>query len=207
MSTYNLEIKSFLAGVSIALGGLVYLSVSNPIVGSLLFSIGLLLVCVFDFNLFTGKICYALDRLFSISDFVIIWFFNIVGTFFVGILVSLTRHSSVLREKALVICSSKFGDSFLSLFVLGILCNFFIFIAVEGYKKIEYSLGKFLVIVLGVSGFILSGTEHCIADAFYFAVSGTFDLESLTRVIVITIGNSFGGILFYELYKSSKFIR
>ena len=48
-----------LAGMSVALGGVVFLSCESKVVGSCLFSIGLFMVCNFGFNLFTGKVCYC----------------------------------------------------------------------------------------------------------------------------------------------------
>ena len=43
-------LKSFLAGVAIALGGYVYLSCENKYVGAFLFSVGLLTVLYFGLN-------------------------------------------------------------------------------------------------------------------------------------------------------------
>ena len=40
-----------LAGISIALGGLVFLSVDNKVIGAALFTVGLFTVCTFGLNL------------------------------------------------------------------------------------------------------------------------------------------------------------
>ena len=53
-----------LAGFSIALGGLLFTMATlngYKVVGSIAFSIGLLLVCLFGFNLFTGKVVFTLE--------------------------------------------------------------------------------------------------------------------------------------------------
>lgn len=50
--------RSIAAGVCIGIGCIAYLSVDNRYVGAFLFSIGLMAVCVFRLNLFTGKVCY-----------------------------------------------------------------------------------------------------------------------------------------------------
>lgn len=47
------------AGIAIAIGTIAYLSVDNKIVGSALFSIGLISVLLLKWNLYTGKIGYA----------------------------------------------------------------------------------------------------------------------------------------------------
>ena len=56
------------------------------------------------------------------------------------------------------------GATYLGLFVLGILCNICIFIAVNGYANNPHQVGKYLALFLGVSVFILCGTEHSVAD-------------------------------------------
>ena len=60
----NIEIliKSILAGIMIGIGGTIYLSLDNKIVGSILFAIGLFIIVVYSFNLYTGKIGYLINN-------------------------------------------------------------------------------------------------------------------------------------------------
>ena len=55
-------ISGFLAGISISLGGTVFLACDSKIVGAVLFSVGLFSICAFGFHLFTGKVCYVFDN-------------------------------------------------------------------------------------------------------------------------------------------------
>ena len=89
----------------------------------------------------------------------------------------------------------KLDDSLLSLFILGILCNIFIYIAVEGYMRNPHELGKYLSLFFGVMVFILSGTEHCVADMFYFWMAGAWNAKAILCVVVISLGNAVGGVL------------
>ena len=57
MNRIKTFVYAILAGVSIAIGGTVFLSVENKMIGALLFTVGLFTVCTFGFNLFTGKVC------------------------------------------------------------------------------------------------------------------------------------------------------
>ena len=98
-------------------------------------------------------------------------------------------------EKAAGMCRIKAEDSFGSLFVLGILCNIFIYIAVESFNKNPHELGKYLGLFFGVMVFILSGYEHCVADMFYISAAGCWSGDMLLRVLVITAGNAAGGEL------------
>ena len=90
----------------------------------------------------------------------------------------------------------KLGDGLMSLFFLGVLCNIFIYIAVEGFKNAPHDAGRYLALIFGVMGFILCGTEHCVADMFYFWMAGAWGGRAAACVLVITLGNCAGGVLF-----------
>ena len=184
-----------LAGLSIGLGGLAFLSLDNKVIGAFVFTVGLFTVCTFGLNLFTGKVCYVFDndRNYLIS-LPVIWLGNLAGTGLTALLASLVRSAPALQEKAAQMCAVKTGDNLLSLFVLGILCNIFIYIAVEGFKNNPHELGKYLSLVFGVMAFILCGTEHCVADMFYFWMGG-WSLRGIAAVLIITFGNIIGGVL------------
>lgn len=194
--------SAVLAGMSIGFGGLVFLSVDSKPLGALLFAIGLFVVCTFGFHLFTGKVCYTIGNTKEyIASLPIIWIGNFIGTGIVALCVKLSRNAPALSEKALSMCSLKFGDSLLSLFLLGCLCNIFIYIAVEGFKSNPHELGKYLSILFGVTVFILAGTEHCVADMFYFWMAGVWTSRTIVCLLVISLGNAVGGIAFRELHK------
>ena len=186
-----------LAGISIGLGGLVFLSVDSKVLGAALFTIGLFTVCTFGLNLYTGKVCYVFqnDREYALA-LPVIWLGNLAGTFITAFLAGFTRNAPALAEKAGSLCEIKLNDGLMSLFFLGILCNFFIYIAVEGYNRNPHELGKYLSLLFGVMVFILAGTEHCVADMFYLWMAGMWSGKAVICILVITLGNSVGGVVF-----------
>ena len=95
----------------------------------------------------------------------------------------------------MTLCQVKLNDSLLSLFFLGLLCNIFIYIAVEGYRNNPHELGKYLSLFFGVMVFILAGTEHCVADMFYFWMAGAWSGRAILCILVISLGNAAGGVL------------
>ena len=196
MKRLRVFVSAVLAGVCVGLGGLVYLSTDNKVIGAALFAVGLFVICSFGLHLFTGKICYVWenDRGYAL-ELPLIWLGNLVGTGLTAGAAWLTR-AAVLAEKAAALCADKTADGLLSLFLLGVLCNLFIFIAVEGYRSIPYELGKYLAILFGVMVFILIGTEHCVADMFYFWMAGAWSGRAALCVLVISLGNAAGGMLF-----------
>jgi len=189
-------VNSILAGILIGIGGVVYLSLDNKIFGATFFSIGLLAICTFGLNLFTGKVCYIFNNKPSYVPWtLLVWAGNFIGTWLAAICFRATRIS-VIVEKAAALSAAKTGDSLLSLFILGIFCNILIFVSVDSYKNNPHAVGKYLILVLGVLVFILCGFEHCIADMFYFSLAGAWNAQTFLCIIVITLGNVVGGVLF-----------
>lgn len=189
-------LTAVLAGFCIGLGGMIYLSIDDKVVGSALFSIGLFVVLTMKLSLFTGKICYVIDgdKINNIINVIITWLGNFVGSLILSLMIRNTRAGAGISERAIALCQVKLDDSYLSLFLLGFLCNIFIFIAVDEFKKNEHITGKYVAIFLGVMGFIIAGTEHCVADMFYINVAGAYSVEMIVRLVIITAGNTLGGI-------------
>ena len=198
MSNLKVFVSSVLAGCCIGFGGVIYL-LYHGVLGAMFFAIGLLTICSYGLHLYTGKVCYIFqnDKKFKLQ-IPLIWLGNLVGTGIIAIISIYTRNGANLTAYAQNICASKMKDSYLSLFLLGIFCNIMIYIAVEGYNKIPYELGKYLSLFLGVMVFILSGFEHSVADMFYFWMAGNWAGDAIIRLIIITLGNAAGGIIFAE---------
>ena len=72
---------------------------------------------------------------------------------------------------------------------------------VEGYKSNPHELGKYLSLFFGVMVFIFCGTEHCVADMFYFWMAGLWSGRAILSVLVISLGNAAGGVLFATLHR------
>lgn len=185
--------KAVLAGVCIALGGTVYLSVENKIIGSLLFTIGLYAIVLNGLFLYTGKIGYLVveqNKKEYLKILLTTWIGNLVGTG-IGALAVLQTRISGIAENVDAICANKLADSPVSIFILAIFCGMLMYIAVDGFKE----KGNPLILFMGVSVFILSGFEHCIANMFYFSLAGAWSVKAFLYLLIMTAGNSIGGIL------------
>ena len=188
-------LKAFLAGIMIGIGGSVFLACDNKYLGAFLFGLGLFSILFFGFNLYTGKIGYAVENKPSyIIDLVLIWIGNLLGTFFVGFSLQFSRVGQVFSEKAAGMCETKLNDDLLSIFILAFFCGMLMFVAADGFKTIKNSTGQVFVIILPVAVFILCGFEHCVANMFYFSVSNKWDLNTFIYMLVMTLGNSVGGM-------------
>lgn len=202
MKYINFLIKSFAAGVMIAIGGTVFLMVENVVIGAMLFSIGLFVIVSNELSLFTGKVGYIFEnKLNYLFELLITILGNFLGTFVTALCLLQTRFATKLHPKASGLTFCKLADSTISIFILSIFCGALMFLAVNGHKFLKSSLGKHLSIFLCVSVFILSGFEHCVANMFYFSVSESWSIKSLFYLIYMILGNSVGAILFALLEK------
>ena len=196
----NFLIKGIYAGIAIGLGGVAYLAIPNKVVGSFIFSIGLLTVCMYSFNLYTGKVGYILvEKITYIVELLISLIGNFIGTFIVGNLIRLTRFSSYI-EAAQNIVNVKLNDNLLSIFILSIFCGMIMYIAVNNYKKENSEIGKYILIVMGVMAFILCGFEHCVANMFYFSAAGIWNAKVFLYLLIMILGNSVGSIVIAYCY-------
>lgn len=188
---------AIMAGAFIAMGGVVFLSLDNKIVGAFMFSLGLFAVCTLKYNLFTGKVGYLFcnDVKTYLPWCLMVWVGNLVGSIIVAELVRLTRVAPGIIEKSTKLVQVKADDSLISLFVLGIFCNIMVVHAVDQYLNNPHEIGKYLGIVMSIMVFILCGFEHCIADMFYIQMARMWNSQTIIALIVITLGNVLGGIL------------
>lgn len=190
----DIFLRALMTGFAIGIGGAVYLSCDNKYLGAFLFGTGLFVILSFGFNLFTGKVGYAVvNKPSYILDLIVIWLGNLAGTVIMGGMLLCTRISGI-GEKAAEICDVKFNDNLLSIFILAIFCGMLMFIAADGYKQIKNPAGQMLAIFLPVVVFILSGYEHCIANMFYFTVAKVWSLNTVVYLLVMTLGNAVGGM-------------
>lgn len=200
-------LKGVLAGIAISFGGFLCIRTnaiaSNTILGSFLFSFGLILICNFNFNLYTGKVCYLFDNkdktlIKRISDLLIMLGGNLIGTlFFANVLRLVMADNAInnkLMETLITSVNSKINYEWYQMIGLSFFCGMLVYIAVEGFKKIENNFGKYVVLMLAIGGFIVSGFEHSIANMFYYFLSGNYSVIAFVSLLLCVIGNSIGGL-------------
>lgn len=189
----NIFFKAVIAGLCIAIGGMIYLSVENKIIGALLFTIGLYAIVLNGLFLYTGKVGYLVvekDKKEYLLTLAVTWLGNLLGTG-LGAVAILNTRVHLIAKNADSICEVKLGDSPLSIFILAIFCGMLMYIAVDGFKE----KGNPIILFMGVSVFILCGFEHCIANMFYFSLAGAWSAKAILYLLIMTLGNSIGGIL------------
>lgn len=189
---FRLITKSILAGVLIALAGIVYLNCSDKVVGSFLFSFGLCLVIILEANLYTGKVGY-IKSVDDLSEVLFMLILNLVSAYLVGLISGM----GPMHDSAVVIVTTKLETEWWITLLKSIGCGICIYGAVEGYKKTK----SFIPVILGVMCFILAGFNHVVADAFYI---GAARFGSLQYLLLVAIGNAIGSILIRLLQRGWK---
>lgn len=181
---YNNFILSVLGGMMISFGGIIYLMCANKIVGSFLFSFGLLTIVCQELALYTGRIGYFKDYGFLSILTTIVG--NFVGTYIIGKFIQLTRLP--LAEAVHPIVETKLIDDTCSFFLLSIGCGAMMFLAVDNFKKSK----SWFFVILPIMIFILSGFEHSIANMFYFSLANEWGTLALIQTVIAIVGNAIG---------------
>ena len=190
------------SGMMVGIGGTVYLSCENKIVGAVLFAVALLVICILGLYLYTGKIGLFIENPSKKSALALLVGLagNAIGAVLTGILTAIAKPQLVDVAKAA--CDGKLEGGMLKGFIAAIFCGVLMYAAVKTYAK-----GKTLVgIIFCIPTFILCGFEHSVADMYYFTVAsfGGFDPMSILFVLVAVVGNTLGGWLLPVLIRLGK---
>ena len=189
----------------------------------LVFPIGLMLCLCAGAELFTGNCLLVIPlccRRILISEMLISWGIVYLGNFLGGLFMAVLivyGHVADLFESglaqafvttAMAKTTLKFGDAF----VKGILCNFFVCLAVWLSFGAKDLFSKIAGLWTPILLFIACGFEHCVANMFYIPcglfASYEYDLtrEKLNwgrlfykNLIPVTLGNICGGAILVGL--------
>ena len=178
---------SILAGFMIGIGAIVYLTVGG-VAGALLFAVGLMTICCFKMELFTGKVGLFAEGKIDCLGMIRIWFGNFIGVLIAAMLILSTHRGEMLSETARNIVAIKVAATPVENFILGVFCGLLMFVAVSGYSEHR----NILFVYVPVAVFILSGFNHCVADMFYLSL-GAQNANDFLILIPITLGNVVGG--------------
>ena len=178
---------SILAGMMISMGCIVYLICGGPI-GATLFSVGLLTILVFKFELFTGKAGLLATNEITGRKLLDIWCGNFVGTLITAFVIYITPKGVELSALAAEIVQTKAANGELVNFIYGVFCGLLMYIAVTAWKYNP------IYAIMPVVVFILCGFNHCVADMFYLNL-GSLSFLDYGMLIPTTTGNIVGAMI------------
>ena len=210
------------AGMAIGLGGFLnilsntYLdspAIMGRIIGSLLFPVGLTLVCFLGLNLFTGKIGFIFDNNKNYLGFLgLVYIGNIIGSLIMGgwclvVFKGVEEIYSVatgISAGKMVLLEPSFWQ-LIKVFAGAVLCGVLVYVAIFCYGTFKPIWLKILGIFLAIGLFVFLKFDHCIANMFYFTFSWSWGNGlSYLNIGVVTLGNSLGAIALNEGLKAFK---
>ena len=192
-------VSGILSGICIGLGGGVFLSLvsESRIAAAVFFSVALLTICYFGFNLYTGKIGFMAVSHTKDDFTALIWGLcgNILGTLITGVLAGIAVPQ--INEAAQTAVAAKLLQTPLQTLLRGWFCGLLMFIAVRIFRENKTPTG----ILFAIPVFILSGYEHSVADMYYCFADGIWSAFQALFVAEVVIGNTVGGLTIPLLMK------
>jgi formate/nitrite transporter len=189
LGTVPMFVLAILAGAFIALGAAFATTVAAGAAGELpygvvrllaglAFSLGLILVIVGGAELFTGNnllaMAWASRRISTgavVRNWVIVYVGNLVGAVGTAVLVVVAGQYAFgggsVGAVALGTAATKVGYEPLQAFVLGILCNGLVCLAVWLTYSARSTTDRILAIVPPIAAFVAMGFEHSVANMYF----------------------------------------
>ncbi len=241
---YRMILLGIFAGMFIACGAsassVAMHAISNVglarLVAGCVFPIGLMMIVFVGGELFTGDCLMIMGCMhgnFSVWSMVkvliLVWLSNLAGSVLFAAMVNASTQynytGGLLGAFTIKVAMGKLGMSFGVAFISGILCNFFVCIAVLMAAAAKDIAGKVWAIFFPIMAFVVSGYEHCVANMYYipagiFAASNAAYVEAaqtaygytaeqlaalnwsnffIKNLVPVTLGNIVGGMVFVGL--------
>jgi len=145
-------------------GDTVYVVADNHVVGSFLFSLGLISILVKGYPLYTGRIGYIeswRDLVKPVEGMLPMVVLNFVG---IAITCGLMNATRLDLSAVDAMVQTKVQQTWWSALLLSWGCGVMMYLAVNGWRKTSNPL----LVIMPIMFFILCGFEHCIANYGYF---------------------------------------
>lgn len=215
-------LSSMLAGIFIGIGVLLILSIDGHIPGAMTkfimgcsFTVALSLTITAGAELFTGSNLLlgigALNRDIKIGDAGKFWLFCHIFNWLGSILLAVLFACSGLFSGGVLESAVKFGAIKMNIplgqmLIRSILCNFLVCLAVWCSVRLKSESGKLIMVFWCILAFVVTGFEHSIANMTMLSLSMLApSVEAISlggyfyNIIVVSIGNMIGGIVFVAL--------
>lgn len=197
---------------------------ATKLINGLVFSVGLILVVLCGAELFTGNSLMVMGYIegkFSLGrmlrNWALVYLSNLVGSMAVVLLVwaggLLAGHDSLIGAGIVKTASAKVSLDFTQALIRGVICNWLVCLGVWISYAAQDVAGKILGMLAVITAFVISGTEHSIANMYTIpagiilrndpgviqALGRTVVSDALTwagmlrNLLPVTLGNIVGG--------------
>lgn len=209
-----LLVQGILAGMYISFGGIAYFKLAattadpglGAFLGALVFPLGIIAILLMQAELYTSDSMVMIAVYDKRTTFVkilkilmLILFANMLGAIFVALL---SHGANIYSETVLTFINAKVEHKVhmtpIELMASGILCNILVSTSVCLAYSCRDEIAKVIVVWLGITVFVLSGTEHVVANMYYLftAYWGGADITLIDifyNLSIVAVGNFIGG--------------
>jgi formate/nitrite transporter FocA (FNT family) len=198
---------SIFAGMAIGVGAITSLLANSLLsglggkaLGALLFSIGILLIIVFEMNLFTGMVAriptMGAKNYWKLA---VCFLGNALGIGLVALIARFSFLGDTVAAQAQSLVAAKIGASAWGIksFCSAVLCGFLITFSIRAgqaaaKKNISSTLGSLFPIIV----FAFCGFDHSVANMLYLYYFGEFSWRIIGYEALVIAGNLVGGLIF-----------
>ena len=197
-------LMAFCSGVMIGVGGTAFLlSVDRygewgKLIGSVMFSLGILAIVMFEMKLFTGLISDMPEMgAKNWWKLPVCFLGNMLGVLFAAVLVYYSTLSDKVVPQAEALMLPKLNAElwYVKALSSSIFCGFLITLSIGAVK---YAPRKGLSTTVGVTFpiivFAFCGFDHSVANTLYFFFIG-FSGKAVVYVLICVLGNILGGVI------------
>ncbi len=195
---------SFCSGIMIGVGGTAFLfslhlfAEWGRLIGSVLFSLGILAIVMFEMKLFTGLISDIPEMgAKNWWKLPVCFVGNMLGVIFAAVLVYYSPLADMVVPQAQAMMNVKLEAEFWGLKALcsSILCGFLITLSIGAVnyaprKKLSTTVGVMFPIIV----FAFCGFDHSVANTLYIYFLG-FSGKAVLYLLVCVAGNILGGVI------------
>lgn len=232
MSTKDTLVRAFMAGAILALAAFFAITVivktGSPLIGSILFPVGFIMLYLMKFDLLTGVFTLVplavidkrrgctMDQLFR--NWGLVFVGNFAGALTVAFFASfiltygyntdggtLAAKVSTIGESRTLGYQEHGTAGWFTIFIRGMLCNWMVSMGVVGAMISTSATGKMMAMWMPIMLFFFMGFEHSIVNMFLFPFSmimgGEFTIMDymIWNEIPTALGNLVGGFLMVGL--------
>ena len=197
-------LMSFCSGVMIGVGGTAFLLAFHlfgdwgKLIGSILFSLGILSIVMFEMKLFTGLISDIPEMgARNLWKLPVCFLGNMLGVLFAAVLVFYSPLADIVVPQARDMMSVKLNAELWGIKALcsSILCGFLITLSIGAVnyaprKQLSTTVGVMFPIIV----FAFCGFDHSVANTLYFFFLG-FSGKAILYLLICVIGNIIGGVI------------
>lgn len=213
-SLLKLILQGILAGMYISIGAIGYFklaaSIADPglaaFLGAFVFPLGIIAVLLMQAELFTSN-CLIMTAFYAGKTKVykilkilgIVFLANLIGSIFIALL---TNSSGIFNDQIMDLVIDKALTKaympFDKLFISSILCNIIVCTGICMAYSCKDEITKVVVLWLAILVFVLTGTEHVVANMYYlftayFGGANLTFLDILYNLSISALGNFIGG--------------